>query len=129
MKKITTIEKDCLYLWIEKPKDPKLKFKKKDIIIGDSIGEYVRSQGMIKLKKFFEKDLKRERTVAYRYEKRFSKERDSKWFIISQSELNKSKIQGCKTFNKITMLTHNDFEKTNGRKPLRKKHYYYIVTF
>ena len=101
MKKITTIEKDCFYLWIDKPQKEGELHKMKDIIIGDNIGKYIKDTGMAKFKKFFEKDLKREKSVAYRYEKRFKKESDTKWFIISQLELNKGRVQGCKTFDEI----------------------------
>ncbi len=128
MKKITTIENDCFYLWITKT-EPNQHDKVKDIIIGDKVGSIIKATGMIKFKKFFEKDLKKERTVAYRYEKRFKKEKDSRWFIISQVELTKSKVPGCKTFDTITILDHKQFETQQSRKPLRKKHHYYIVTF
>ena len=129
MKNITTIENDCFYMWIDKPADPTHKQKMREILIGDSIGGYIKSTGIAKFKKFFEKDLKKERSVAYKYEKRFKKEKDTKWFIISQIELTKGKVQGCETFDEITAIDHTDFIKPNGRKPLRKKHYYYIVTF
>jgi hypothetical protein len=128
MRKITTIEKDCFYMWIEKT-PPKQHNKVKDIIIGDSIGGIIKSTGMAKFKKFFDKDLKKERSVAYRYEKRFKKEKNTKWFIISQTELTKNRVQGCKEFHVIDILDHKLFETQKGTRPLRKKHYYYIVNF
>jgi hypothetical protein len=129
MKKITTIEKDGFYLWIEKPKTPKEKNKVKDVLIGDSVGGIIRSTGMIKFKKFFEKDLKKERSVAYRYESRFKKEKGTTWFLISQVELNKGRVQGCKTFNQITVLKPNDLVTPNGKRPIKKKSFFYVITF
>lgn len=129
MRKITNIENDCFYIWLDKHEKPKKHLKFREILIGDSIGGYLKDTGMVKFKKFFEKDLKKERSIAYRFEKRFKKEPGSKWFIISKIELTKGKVSGCKDFHKIEILNHKQFKKTNNAKPLRKEHYYYIVNF
>ena len=127
MTKITTIEKDCFYHWITKPENGNQ--ISKEILIGNSVGKLVKETGMAKFKKFFEKDLKRERSVAYRYEKRFKKEPNSKWFIISLLELTKNRVQGCKSFDEITQIEGSQFCTTKNIRPFKKKHYFYIVTF
>lgn len=129
MNKITTIEKDCFYIWLEKPADTNLHPIISEIVVGDSVSGILKTTGIIKFKKFFEKDLKKDRSIAYRYEKRFKKENGSRWFIISQVELTKNKIAGCKSFEPINIITHRDIYNQSGRNPIRKVHYYYIVNF
>ena len=86
MKKITTIEKDCFYAWFDKT-TPEESFK--DIIIGDSVGGLLKSSGVVKFKKFFEKDLKNERSVAYRYESRFKRENCNNEIYITAKNYNR----------------------------------------
>lgn len=127
MRKITTIEKDCFYMWLNKPKDPKAHLKVREILIGDSVGTKLKDKGIVKFKKFFHKDLKKERSVAYRLQNTFKKEKDSRWFVISKAEIRKP--VGADVFELITVIDSKQFFNTKGRRPLRGKHYFYIITF
>jgi hypothetical protein len=130
MKTIDKIEKDCLYMWINNPNTPTNECDYptlKDLIIGETVVSTLLDTGSVKLKKFFERNVKLERSVAYKQETVFSKEENSKWFIISQKPINK--IRNCKEFYKITFLKQNYFHKINRKQAFTKNCFYYVVIF
>ena len=129
MKKVKTIENDCAYIKLDKPNRTNTELKLKEIVVGDIIIQKLKETGIVKLKKFLHKDTIKERNVAYKYEKNFKKENDSRWFVISEIELLKHKIPDCSEFYNMHIVDHNIIKKTNGVLPLKKKHYYYIVVF